>query len=174
MSQDLLNTLHIDSIVNTLYMYTGDPKRVIGKQCRPRSNAIERGVWSGSPLSVFSLEISKSHSLMYLKLKLDSSNIYYGGSLFSLQWVKSKDLQSPALHSCLFYKTIMATIFRIVMRNNSGVESVLRSFQSQIKEVDARTWVTILSTILLLFWKGIYSKKKESICSLGANYFLLE
>ena len=25
-------------------------KRVLGKQCRPRSDAAERGVWSGSPL----------------------------------------------------------------------------------------------------------------------------
>ena len=26
------------------------PKRVFGKQCRPRSDAAERGAWSGSPL----------------------------------------------------------------------------------------------------------------------------
>ena len=32
-------------------------KRVIGKQCRPRSDAAERGVWSGSPLFANSLTI---------------------------------------------------------------------------------------------------------------------
>ena len=32
-------------------------KRVIGKQCRPRSDAAERGVWSGSPLFANSLAI---------------------------------------------------------------------------------------------------------------------
>ena len=33
-------------------------KRDIGKQCRPRSDAAERGVWSGSTLFAISLEIS--------------------------------------------------------------------------------------------------------------------
>ena len=32
-------------------------KRVLGKQCRPRSDAAERGVWSGSPLFANSLAI---------------------------------------------------------------------------------------------------------------------
>ena len=54
-------------------------KRVIGKQCRPRSDAAERGVESGSlfanSLAIFSLGICKYHSGVYLKLKLDSSNI---------------------------------------------------------------------------------------------------
>ena len=26
------------------------PKRVFGKQCRPKSDATEHGIWSGSPL----------------------------------------------------------------------------------------------------------------------------
>ena len=33
------------------------PKRVIGKQYRPRSDAAKRGVWSGSPLFANSLDI---------------------------------------------------------------------------------------------------------------------
>ena len=41
-----------------------------------------------SLFSHFSLEISKSHSLIYLKLKLDSSSILCGPSLFSLKQVK--------------------------------------------------------------------------------------
>ena len=56
------------------------PKRVIGKQCRPRSDAAERGILSGSPLfanssNIFSLGISKSNSLTYLKIELESSSI---------------------------------------------------------------------------------------------------
>ena len=46
------------------------PKRVIGKQCRPRSYATEC-----EQFSHFSLRISKSHSRTYQKLKLDSSSI---------------------------------------------------------------------------------------------------
>ena len=50
------------------------PKRVNGKQCRPRS---------GSPLFANSLAITlgifKFYSRTYLKLKLDSSNIKCGG-----------------------------------------------------------------------------------------------
>ena len=65
-------------------------KRVIGKQCRPRSDAAERGVWSGSPLFANSLGICRSHSRTYLKLKLDSSNILCGRvySVYNgLKWV---------------------------------------------------------------------------------------
>ena len=56
------------------------PKRVTGKQCRPRSDAAKRGVWSGSPLfasssTIFSLGISTSYSLTYLKSEMDSSKI---------------------------------------------------------------------------------------------------
>ena len=63
------------------------PKRVVGKLCRPRSDAAEGGIWSGFPLfanssTIFSLGISKSHSLTYLKSKLESSNIKY-------RWVNS-------------------------------------------------------------------------------------
>ena len=55
-------------------------KRVISKQCRPRSDAAECGVWSRSSLfantsAILSPVISNSHSLTYLKLKLDSSSI---------------------------------------------------------------------------------------------------
>ena len=55
------------------------PKRVIGKQCIPWSDAAECSIWPGFPLfanslAVFSMGISKWHSLIYLKLKLDSSN----------------------------------------------------------------------------------------------------
>ena len=32
-------------------------EKVIGKQCRPRSDTAERGVWSGSPLFANSLAI---------------------------------------------------------------------------------------------------------------------
>ena len=49
------------------------PKRVIGKQCR--SDAADQGLHCLQILQPFLLGISKSHSLMYLKLKLDSSNI---------------------------------------------------------------------------------------------------
>ena len=55
------------------------PKRVINKQYRPRSEATMQhliGVFTVCKyFSHFSLGISKSHSLAYLKLKLDSSNI---------------------------------------------------------------------------------------------------
>ena len=56
------------------------PKKVIGKQCRPRSDATKRGVWSGFPLyanssTIFSIEIPKSYTLIYLKSKVEASNI---------------------------------------------------------------------------------------------------
>ena len=57
------------------------PKRAIGKQCRPRSDAQNAGsdqdlhclkmVWP------FSLEMSKSHSLIYLKQNCGSSNLFW-------------------------------------------------------------------------------------------------
>ena len=52
------------------------PKRVFGTQCRPRSDATECSIWSGSPLIAnnFSVGISKGHRLIYLKLKFNSSN----------------------------------------------------------------------------------------------------
>ena len=58
-------------------------KRITGKHCRTRSDTAECGVWSGSPLfatsiSHFSLGLCNSYSRTYLKLKLDSSNIYCG------------------------------------------------------------------------------------------------
>ena len=37
------------------------PKRDIGKQCRPRSDAAERGVWSGSTMFALRSEISTKH-----------------------------------------------------------------------------------------------------------------
>ena len=51
-------------------------KLVIGKQCRPGSDAAECGVWSGYPLFANSLGISKSHTcrLTYLKFKF---NVFY-------------------------------------------------------------------------------------------------
>ena len=33
------------------------PKRVIGEQCKPRSDAMESGIWSGSPLFANGLAI---------------------------------------------------------------------------------------------------------------------
>ena len=53
------------------------PKRAIGKQCRPRSDATEcdQGLHCLQIVQPFSLRISKSHSLTYLKSKLESSNI---------------------------------------------------------------------------------------------------
>ena len=50
-------------------------KRVIGKQCRPRSDATERGVWSGSPLFANSSTIFLEEYLTYLKSTLESSDI---------------------------------------------------------------------------------------------------
>ena len=40
----------ISSVVRVLNPLKTGPKRVTGKQCRPRLDATERGVWSGSPL----------------------------------------------------------------------------------------------------------------------------
>ena len=54
------------------------PKRVTGIQYRLRSNAIEHGIRSGSPLFAYSLEISTSYSLTYLKSKMNSSNVLCG------------------------------------------------------------------------------------------------
>ena len=34
----------------------------IGKQCRPRSEAAERGVWSGSTLFALNIGISRKHA----------------------------------------------------------------------------------------------------------------
>ena len=55
------------------------PERVIDKQCRPRSGAVERGVGSVSTVckkyNHFPLGISKSHNLTYLKSKFEASNI---------------------------------------------------------------------------------------------------
>ena len=36
-------------------------KKDIGKQCRPRSDAAERGVWSGSTLFALRSDISTKH-----------------------------------------------------------------------------------------------------------------
>ena len=44
----LIRELSANKQLNPLY--SGDPKRVIGKQCTPRSDAAERCIWSGSPL----------------------------------------------------------------------------------------------------------------------------
>ena len=62
----------------------GDPQKVIGKQCTPRSDATECGIWSGSPLFAYSLAIflnsvSKSHGLTYLKLKFKVCVWVWGG-----------------------------------------------------------------------------------------------
>ena len=42
------------------------PKRVTGKQCRPRSDAAERGVWSGSPLFASSQTIFLQEYLYHI------------------------------------------------------------------------------------------------------------
>ena len=53
------------------------PKKIISTQCRPRSDAAECGIWSVSAL--FALFANSSTIfLTYLKLKLESSNIYCG------------------------------------------------------------------------------------------------
>ena len=44
-------------IVTLTYCSRDTRKRVLGKQCRPRSDATECGVWSGSPLFANSLAI---------------------------------------------------------------------------------------------------------------------
>ena len=54
------------------------PKRVIGKQCRPRSDAAEGSIWSGSPLFAKSLAEIEIWLFQYI----------VWGSLFSLKWVK--------------------------------------------------------------------------------------
>ena len=51
------------------------PKRVIGKQGRPRSDATESGFLLFAKFDQFSLGISKSQSLTNLKLKLEYSSI---------------------------------------------------------------------------------------------------
>ena len=63
--------------VNLANLSLETPKKGNLQPCRPRSHAAE---WSGSPrfanrLASFSLKISKSHSLTYIKLKLNSSNV---------------------------------------------------------------------------------------------------
>ena len=67
-------------------------KRVIGKQYSTRSDAAECGMIrvtaACKQFSHFSLGVSESHSLTYLKLKLDYSNLVFSVvSLFSLNWV---------------------------------------------------------------------------------------
>ena len=51
---------------NNMYILThfsrDTPKRVIGKQCRPRSDAAEHGIWSGSTLFALNKGISIKHS----------------------------------------------------------------------------------------------------------------
>ena len=64
------------------------PKRVIGKQCRPRSDTAKRGVWSRSPVFANSLAIVLQE---YLNWNLPIYSVG-GESLFSLQWVKSHEL----------------------------------------------------------------------------------
>ena len=67
--------------VSSSALLTGNCQTVqTGKQCRPRSDATECGVWSGSPqfantVNHCSLGISTLYSLAYLKSKMDSSNI---------------------------------------------------------------------------------------------------
>ena len=43
-------------LIPLTHLCPGPHKRDIGKQCRPRSDAAERGVWSGSTLFVITLE----------------------------------------------------------------------------------------------------------------------
>ena len=50
--------LNRESHIDFLTQYSRETaKRVIDKQCRPRSDAAERGIWSGSPLFAKSLAI---------------------------------------------------------------------------------------------------------------------
>ena len=48
-------------IVYLIHLCLASYKRDIGKRCRPRSDAAERGVWSGSTLFAFSTGISINH-----------------------------------------------------------------------------------------------------------------
>ena len=68
---------------NTLYLFVEDYlihlspasyKTDIGKQCRPRSDAAERGVWSGSTLFTLSTRIS----IKMVIIKLDTPYIGNG------------------------------------------------------------------------------------------------
>ena len=68
-------------------------KRVIDKQCRHRSDAAFCGVWSGSSLfannsTIFSLGISKSHSLTYLTCRpfKESWNFWLPENIKQLLW----------------------------------------------------------------------------------------
>ena len=82
------------------------PKRVTGKQFRPRSDAAERGVWSGSPLfantlTIFFPGISKTQPDIP-KIEIRIFQYIMRGSSFSLQWVnEQKWLVRKALFSLI-------------------------------------------------------------------------
>ena len=62
----LKTNLHYCSLKGTLWLTRlslASPKRDIGKQCKPRSDAAERGVWSGSTLFALNTGISLKHGI---------------------------------------------------------------------------------------------------------------
>ena len=66
-------------------------KRVVGKQCRPRWDAAERGIWSGAPLFADSLAIflQEHVNLIASVPKIATGLFQYivWESLFSIQWI---------------------------------------------------------------------------------------
>ena len=82
--------------------------------------------------SHFSLGISKSHSQMYLKLKLDSSNIQCT-SLFSLQWVKG--LKYNKHNSSFSTELLMLIVLWFNYTSTLVGHFVLSSRKGEIEEI---------------------------------------
>ena len=69
------------------YLGLRTTKRVIGKQCRPRSDAADCGVWSGSPLFANSSAIFLQEYLNIPKIESGLFQYIMWRSLSSLQWI---------------------------------------------------------------------------------------
>ena len=62
------------------YLSLASHKRDTSKQCRPRSDAAERGVWSGSTLFALNSEISTKHDNNNNNKKQQQPNTPYKGN----------------------------------------------------------------------------------------------
>ena len=97
------------------------PKRVIGKQCRPRSDAAECGVWSASALFAndsSTIFLYESHCLTYLKSKSFFFQYFVWQSSFSLQWGKSNRTEIHPLIGSTQHLFAEYTLFGQASRHN--------------------------------------------------------
>ena len=131
---------------------------VIGKQCRPRLDATECGIWSRSPLFVFANSSAiflqeyrtKSNSLTYLKLKLESSNILCGRVHSVYNGLMSLTTGKMVVFLKLFFSTVLI------------LKKLLHWLRNQKSHVTSKTIDTSLLTV-----KGVLFDKLRGLYTLS-------